>query len=349
MSGLRRLTSLLLLAAGSTAAQEASWEAYGEARARADQVTDLPDGGEVDRVRFHGLFGARRFLSDRLEVGAALKVAIGNDSNSDNVRFLDNEESDEVMLGEAYLRYFLSPDTLLEVGMAPMPLTLTPATWDHDLRAMGASVQQDFTVRDFDRLSFLAGTFRGMHIDENLTELNAFQVNWEILEGSPKGGSVRLGYLDFDNLDVLVEDRRTRTNRLLNGSLANDYEMLDLQLEMVWPTRFGPLLAQLDVMQNLAAEEEDEGARFSVILGNASRIGGWEVGYSLQRIQREAVMAAFNEDDWWFPTAMRGYMPWVSYGFSPNLHVRLAAFVERRDGLDDDLKRLLLDFNWRLD
>lgn len=331
---------------------ESSWEAYGQARLRVDQVENLPNGGDVDRGRFHGLFGLRNTGFDRFEFGAAVKVAVGTDSNADNVRFLDNEESDEVLLGEAYLRYFAGPDTLIEVGMTPLPLLLTPAVWDHDLRTMGASIQQDFSIRDFDRLSFLAGRFQGMHIDESETELNAFQASWEILEGAPKGGAVRLGYLDFDALDGLVGDGRTRTNRLRVGSptgaLANDFELLDLQLEMVWPTRFGGLLAQVDLVQNLAADEDDQGARVSLILGNAERNGGWEFGYSQQRIQREAVMAAFNEDDWWFPTAMRGYMPWVSWG-SGNVHVRLAAFIERRDDREEHLKRLLLDFNWRLD
>ncbi len=331
---------------------QSNWEAYGQARLRMDQVESLPDGGDVDRGRFHGLFGLRSTAFDRFEVGAALKVAVGTDSNADNVRFLDNEESDEVLLGEAYLRYFASPDTLLEVGLAPLPLLLTPAVWDHDLRTVGASLQQDFSVRDFDRLSILVGRFQGMHIDETATELNAFQASWDILEGAPKGGAVRLSYLDFDNLNGLVEDGRGRTNRRLAGSasgaLASEFELLDLQLEMIWPTRFGSLLAQLDLVQNLGAEDDDQGARFSLILGDAARQGGWEFGYSQQRIQREAVVAAFNEDDWWFPTAMRGYMPWVSWG-SGNVHIRVAAFIERRDDRDEHLKRLLLDFNWRLD
>lgn len=339
---------LALLAAGSSA-EATNWEMYGQARARMDQAKDLPNGGEVDRVRFHGLVGTRYVGSDRFEFGAAVKVAVGNDSNADNVRFLDNEESDEVLLGEAYARFFATPNTVIEAGLGPLPLLLTPAVWDHDLRTQGVSIQHDVDIRDFDRLSFTAGRFQGMHIDETETELNAAQVSWEILEGAPTHGAVRLSYLDFDNLGVLVEDGRARTNRQVNGQLLNEFELLDLQLEVAFPTRFGPLLTQLDLVQNLAADDEDQGARLSLILGDAARLGGWEFGYSQQRIQREAVMAAFNEDDWWFPTAMRGYMPWVSYGLGPNLHVRLAAFIERRDDREEHLKRLLLDFNWRLD
>ncbi|MEM9533712.1 MAG: hypothetical protein AAGA23_22510 [Pseudomonadota bacterium] len=352
MKSVRYFGAALAVAVGGTslAQEEASnWEGYGQARLRADQVEDLPNGDDVDRARFHGLFGARYVGWDRFEFGAAVKVANGTDRNSDNVRFLDNEESDEVNLGEAYLRYFPGADTLVEVGLTPLPLNLTPTVWDHDLRTWGASVQQDFFIRDFDRLSLLAGTFRGMHIDETGTELNAAQVSWEILEGAPKGGAIRLAYLDFDELTPLIGDGRTRTNRVEAGELVNDYELLDLQLELLWPTRFGGLLTQVDLTQNLGADEDDQAARFSLVMGNAARDGGWEVGYSLQRVQREAVMAAFNEDDWWFPSAMRGYMPWVSYGISPNLHVRLAAFIERRDDRPEHLKRLLLDFNWRLD
>jgi len=33
----------------------------------------------------------------------------------------------------------------------------------------------------------------------------------------------------------------------------------------------------------------------------------------VQRIQRDAAMAAFNSDDWWFHSFMHGYMPWIGY------------------------------------
>lgn len=338
-------TLVCLLLAGSSLAQESppGWEYYGDLRLRADQVKDLPNGGEVDRVRIHALLGARRLLGQQFEVGAALKAATGDDRNADNVRFLDNQESDEVGLGEAWLRWYASPTTLLEAGKAPLPLTLSAMTWDQDLRPMGLSLQQDFTIRTFDRLSFLIGEFGALHIDETDSRLTAAQVSWFRQEGAPDGFALHLSLLRFDDLEVLAADLRGRSNRTSGARYLNDFELLNLTLEKTWMTGFGPLLAELDLVENLDAAADSQGGRVSLTLGNARQQGGWELGAAWQRIQREAVLAAVNEDDWWFPSNMRGFMPWIAYGFSDALRLRLAGFVERRDDRSEHLKRLLLD------
>ena len=67
------------------------------------------------------------------------------------------------------------------------------------------------------------------------------------------------------------------------------------------------------------------------------------IGFAAQRIQRDAVMAASNSDDWWFHSWARGIMPWLAYGFSDIWSARLAAFHERRDGVGDYTDRVLLD------
>ena len=50
--------------------------------------------------------------------------------------------------------------------------------------------------------------------------------------------------------------------------------------------------------------------------------------------EKDAVMAAFNSDDWWFHSAMRGQLVWIGYGLDATWNLRLAAFHERRDGRD---------------
>jgi hypothetical protein len=79
------------------------------------------------------------------------------------------------------------------------------------------------------------------------------------------------------------------------------------------------------------------------VYGDAERIPGWELGLSWQRIQRDAAMAAFNSDDWWFHSDARGWMPWVAYGFDGGWSLQASLFVERRDGFDETLHRVLLD------
>ena len=96
-----------------------------------------------------------------------------------------------------------------------------------------------------------------------------------------------------------------------------------------------------------SADDQRDGARFSLIWGNADDLGGWELGYAIQRAQRDAVLAAFAEDDWWFHTFARGYMPWVAYGINANWAVQATAFIERRDAIDQTTNRYLLDLRSR--
>ncbi len=334
-----------LLAMTATAvAAEGEW--YSDGRIRYDDVNELPGTRpDFDRGRLHATLGYRWLFSDTAELGIALKLSAGTDDNDDNVRNLDNEESDEIELDELYYRYFAGEHTELELGRSSLPLRLSGAVWDYDLRPTGVSFRHDVPLGDFDRLTLSGGYFGGMHIDESDSRLAAVQLEWQWRDGAPRGAGIILSYLDFDDLDGLVADRRTRTNSVANGRLINDYQLLDLQMQMRWPVLNG-FVTEIDLIKNLDASNDDEAARLSFIVGNAAIPQQWEFGYTIQRIQRNAVVAAFNEDDWWFPSAMRGYSPWVAYGINDHWRIRLAGFFERRDDRPETLKRYLLDLNW---
>ena len=66
----------------------------------------------------------------------------------------------------------------------------------------------------------------------------------------------------------------------------------------------------------------------------------------MQRIQREALVAAFNDDDWWFPTRMRGTTAWFAYGINNSLRLKAAFFTERRDDQEKNNKRALFDLQY---
>jgi hypothetical protein len=129
--------------------------------------------------------------------------------------------------------------------------------------------------------------------------------------------------------------------------LVSDYRLLDVQVGLRHPVGDLPLEWRLDVVRNTGADDLDDGVRGSVVLGSADVAHGWEFGFSYQRIQRDAVMAAFNEDDWWFHSFARGAMPWVAYGFDDTWSIRLAGFLERRDDQLETVDRLLLDLRAR--
>ncbi len=337
---------LAMLAAGPLSAQEL--EFWSEARLRVER-TELPNGREIDRFRLHAFAGVSGFSADEsFEWGGALKLSAGDDDEADNRRNFDNESSDDFELGERYVRWFGDGWGMLEAGRTRSPFELTAMTWDNDFRPIGFSWRRDFEVRTFDRLALTAGYVAPRHIDESDSRLLGIQAGYHWREGAPVSFSSQLSLLRFDELGEVAREGRTRTNlRNPDGTLASDFTLLDLIIEARLTALGQPLSLTLDLVKNLdAVNDEDEGARFSARLGQADTARAWEVGYTYQRVQQEAVMGAFNEDDWWFPSDMRGSRVWVTYGLRDELGLRLSWFNERRDSVPNDLDRLFLDLLW---
>ncbi|GMU44407.1 MAG: hypothetical protein IT479_08285 [Xanthomonadales bacterium] len=350
------LSFALALASSPVVAQEAeaaSEEAAAfdwsiELRLRGERTVNIPGRvDDIERMRSALRAGFIYDPGNGWEFGATAKLAAGDDDNDDNRRNNDNEESNGAALDELYAAYHFSADGRLQLGKTGMPLVLSPLLWDRDLRPFGASIDYTHGVRDFDALHVTAGYFAGDHLYGDESRIAALQIGYGWMEGAETGFSTFLSYLDFDDLDVLAREGLGRTNRRIAGRLLSDYELLDLQL--IGRTRVfeAPLVARLDLVRNYGADDLRDGGRFSLVWGDADRDGGWELGYAYQRAQRDAVLAAFAEDDWWFHSFAHGYMPWVAYGFGPHLSLQATAFLERRDGIEAYTERYLLDLRSR--
>jgi hypothetical protein len=319
------------------------WNFYGDVLLRAERTVDIP--GRVDDLERGGLrlrAGVRRDF-DSFEFGAALEGTLGSDRNQDNRANNDNERSDSVNIDELFLRWRAGESTSVLLGKTAFPIQTTPLTWDDDMRPLGISVSHSIAVGEFSRLSLVGGYFAGDHLYDDDSRIAAAQIGWHWNEGADVSGDVQLAWLDFSDLQTLVDRGLGRTNRRVAGVLVNDYQLLDLQMGL--RATFGDALwrTRVDVVRNMDADADSDGGRLSVIYGDSRVAGGLEVGYAIQRFQREAVVAAFTSDDWWFHSFARGYMPWVAYGINDRWSVQLSGFRETRDGIAEPTDRLLLD------
>jgi hypothetical protein len=191
----------------------------------------------------------------------------------------------------------------------------------------------------------VAGYFSGQHPFANKSRIGALQIAWNWREGAPTRGGVTLSWLDFSQLDELTLQGLGRTNRVVSGQLASDYRLLDLQLAGHTELGSWPIDLQLDLVHNLGADFARDGARLSLSAGDHRQPGGVQFGVAIERIQRDAVLAAFNSDDWWFHSNLRGQLAWIAYGIDRTWSLRLSGFRELRDGLDEHTHRLRLDIN----
>lgn len=326
------------------------WSWFGDLQLRAERTWHLPGtryAHPLERQDARARLGGTWAAMPTLDFGAAIELAAGSDANRDNRINNDNERSDSANLDQLFLRWRAGEHTTLLAGKAPLPLELSPLTWDRDLRPAGVSIDHGFALNDFDRLQLTAGWFAGQHLYGDDSRIGAVQLAWRWHEGAPTRAAVIVSWLDFSGLGELTRQGLSRTNRKLGPTLLSDYRLLDLQL--VGRTEFGtwPVELRLDYVHNTGADDANKGGRGSLVVGDRWQPHGWEFGFAYQRVQRDAVMAAFNEDDWWFHSFTRGGMPWIGYGIAERWSLRLAGFDERRDLLDEPTRRVLLDLEAR--
>jgi hypothetical protein len=326
-----------------------AWTWFGDVLLREDHVRDIPRTREpnIQRVFGRGRFGVLYDPIPELEIGAAIKLAAASNGNEDDRSYNLAERSNDIAIDQFFLRWRPSENASLLAGKSIFPLELSPMLWDEDLRPLGVSAQTSIPVGDFDRLSLVAGYFNGNLPYGDDSRIAAVQGAWRWHEGEPTSAAILVTYLDFSSLRQLTLQGLARTNVHSGDTLLSDYRLLDAQFVGRWHLGNWPLEARLDLVRNLGADEDRDGERFSVVLGDRRQPRGWEFGLAGQRIQREAVMAAFNSDEWWFHSWAHGIMPWVGYGFDATWNMRLAYFHEQLDVASRHTDTLLVDFGAR--
>ncbi len=324
------------------------WSWFGDGLLRAEDVSGIPRADDAfHRASARGRFGVQFDPSPEWRFAIAGKVSKANNANDQDRRDNRNERSNAIGLDRLFVRWQASESAALTLGKNELPLDLTPLVWDRDLRPTGLSADVSTSVGEFDRVAFVGGYFAGSHLYGDDSRIGALQAAYHWREGAPLSASALVAYLDFSDLHQAALQGLTRTNRRVGASLISDYRLVDVQLVGRARVHEWPLELRLDFVRNLGADDLRDGARASLVLGDMRQPRSWEFGFAVERIQRDAVMAAFNSDDWWFHSNMRGVMPWIGYGLDGTWSLRLAGFRERRDGVSVHTRRVMLDLNAR--
>ena len=324
---------------------ESAWRLTADLALRTESTSGFENRDDIERLRSRLRLGMAHD-DGQWQFRALLKAGLGSDDNRDNLRNLDNEKSDGLGIDELSIGS-RGEGIDWQLGKTTLPLVSSPLTWDRDLRPIGASLGLERPLGEFHRWRATLGYFAPDHLYADDSRLAAAQLSWFLNEGGALGGELHLGYWRYDDLESTTASGLMRSNRIVDGRLASEFELLNVQgvLRRFFDDR--PLELRLDLVDNLGADRDSRGARFSVVYGSSLIPGQWEIASAFQRIGRDAVPAAFNEDDWWFHSAARGVMPWVAYGINETWSVQLSGFFERPDGRDERIKRYLLDFRAR--
>ena len=285
----------------------------GDLLARYEWSRDIPEGGgEVSndnrwRLQFR----------PRLEVHTGpFEAGVGGEFNySSDQNYLappgeklfivwDNYRSRDARVDLAYGRLTVGP-VVAEGGRFLMPLPLTEMIWDRDLRPQGGAVGIDLVPRQSSTRLTLRGIYaKGSHVFEDESVMYGGGLELRLGTGAFSSFDLAGSYLQFQDLDQLDPTIR-RQNTRVAGLIVNDYRVVDAVLRF---TRLGTLPLQLvaDYCWNTAISEHNQGVWLAAALGSLTGSRA-RLEYTYASIDKDATVAAFNSDDFWWNTGWQGH------------------------------------------
>ena len=350
-----RISDLVLLAslvAGTATAQEEQYFEKPKSRftfrwdalARYDLITHLRVRPDIERGRFEFRPEIAFEFSDRFKVAARAVGTLGTDENEENARNFDNYRSNGAQLERLYLEARPGSWTI-RAGSFGMPLVATEMLWDRDIQTPGAAVSWTIPAGT-SSFTLAAAGFSGPQREGDRTTIGAAQAVWRSGEPEHFALEAAASYWHFEVEDL--NPQYLRQNRaVIRGGVrepASDFRIGDALVRMRFPVGGLPVSVSLDGLCNFAAEEEEKYAfEGGVAVGRLGGPGDWRAFYTYQYVEREAVLGAYNTDDWWFHSWYRGHRVGVAVTFLPRAFVQAAVVFQKRLDLKSTLNRVTVD------
>jgi hypothetical protein len=242
----------------------------------------------------------------------------------------DNYRSRGARLDLAYAQLNLGPARAVG-GRFVMPLALTEMLWDDDLRPQGGALSLQLGEPVAGQGLVLSGFYAtGSHVFEDSSVVYGGSARL----AAPAGRSSRIevvgSYLQFDDLDRLGLPIR-RQNTRVEGLLTQEYRVADLVVRLTATGQF-PLLLIADYCWNTALDSGNRGLWLSSVLGTLEGSRA-QATYTYAKVDRDATLAAFNGDDFFWGTGWEGHR--VDIGSVAARNSSLHAIVQWQRFKDD--------------
>jgi hypothetical protein len=327
-------------------------------RYEVQQFPDTREDVKRTRLRWRPAFSFQAYPS--LQIGAEAEINWIHESDEEDAvqQFhiasfdRDNFKRDDIVLSKAFVRFTPRPDIELIGGKFDNPFLTTEMLWDRDLRPNGAAItmshsfaQEAFTFKG------TFGDFFATHYLHDRSNVIGIQGQLQASSG-PARFTFAAAYYDY-NTDEL-DPSLLRGNTRIGSLLLNDYNLIDL----IGRVRFGshiPLTAQIDYVKNTAADiflpglgNGDQGYMIDVFAGQLQSKGQFRAGINYHHVESDAVLAAYNIDDWWFPTRGEGWRFHGGYMIFSELSVQFSYLRQTFIDQEPLFERWMFtaEFNW---
>jgi hypothetical protein len=315
-----------------------------EALFRYDFIYQLRIRPDIKRGRFEVRPELAFEPTDRFKLAVRAVGNLGTDDNDQNRRNFDNYRSDGAMLDRFYLEARPGAWTIL-AGQFGMPLVSTEMLWDRDVQTPGAAISHQFAA-GASTLTLTAAGFYSPQREGDESKIFAGQAVWRGGDVGRFAVEAAAAYWDFDLDDLKSHLVRQNSSEPYAGGQRPEsgFRVADLLVRLRFPALRLPVTVSLDGIRNFEAEATKRDAfEGSVAVGSVGTPGTWRAFYMFQYVQRDAVVGAYNTDDWWFHSRYRGHRAGVAVTLLPQIYVQGAFLVQRRLDLKAWLNRVTVD------
>ena len=319
---------------------------------RYDRIDHLkrpnPLSNEIERGRFEFRPEVDLVFSDRFKLGVRAVGDLGTDHNEDNAINFDNYRS----RGATVERYYLEAkpgDFTLRAGSFEMPLLATELLWDRDIQTPGLAASWQLSTGSRSSLTVAAAGFYGPQRDHDHTRIGVGQLVWRFGEPDRLALEAAASYWHFEPEDL--KPSFIRQNYFVTHGAVRDYlsryRIFDAILRLRFSAGKIPVTISLDGLVNTGvsedADEEKSALEGSLFLGRVGTPGNWRFFYTFQYVERDAVLGAYNTDDWWFHSWYRGHRMGIAITILPRVFVQGVLVFQQRLDLPSTLNRITLD------
>ncbi len=281
-----------------------------------------------------------------------VRLATGGDNPTSTNLTLDGGFSrKDFGLDRAYIKHRLNDQQQLQLGKMSNPYQRIGGhgiLFDSDLNPEGLSwklAQQQWHA--------VIGAF---YLDERKNDDNIMLYGGQVAFKHAFSNSaiqLGLGYFDYDNLkgaQPIYQNERFGNRFNNKNQMINDFNIAEITAHYDNDQLPRPLTLFSSYLNNTAADDENEAFVAGFSYGSAKKPGDWQLGYSYQYTEADAVYGLFNDSDFaGGQTDSRGHMYQFGYGLTQNTSLSFTWIDAVRNmhlGTATDYDRLMLDLSY---
>lgn len=303
-----------------------------------------------NRERIRLRFNMSGKISDEFNAGFSLATGSLDDPVSTNQSFTGFLNRKSIGIDKAFVSYrpkyakFLK----LDAGKFSYPWYRTSMTFDSDVNPEGFAQTLSFDTKSSVLKNITVVGFQSP-INESSSGADSFILGGQIQTQLRLGSRVRLALygagINFLRMDPLGVAAASRTSGVLVGSLNNSntlrrdstgkvlgyaskFTYLDaiMRLELDTNPRF-PTTILFNFVNNVRGPKERSGYYAELSFGRQKEVKDLQFGYTFARIEKDAVISAFNDSDFRASTNLLQHRMQVGYMFHGNIQGQFTAFV----------------------